>query len=421
MSALATDVNGALERTWRPCLDRLRDLVRARSVTGNELAAQRLVADALARSGASVELFDVSPRELAGLPGWGPGDVDYAGRPNVVGTIRGAGSGRSLILNAHIDSVPPGPAALWDRDPWSGTIEGDRLYGRGAWDDKVGIAVILWVVEALRLAGARLAGDLIVESVIEEETSGNGTLACAARGYRGDAAIVVDGRGPGNAVTAHCGQLWIRFTARGLTAAAVESHRGRNAIELLLPLITALREVEAAASGPYPAPFDRVEHPLQFNPGVIRAGETPTTVPGLATLDAHLVFPPTLSLEDAKDLVRETVARVAARNKWIAETVPVVEFLTLQVPPFVAPPSDRLLSALDAAQRRELGAPLEVRAIAGFGDLRHFQLHEPTPCCLYGAGTGGNAHAANEWLDLATVPAAARVLASFVLDWCGTT
>lgn len=415
-----TLIAAALDRGWPGFVALIQDLIRARSASGAETRAQELVADRLRRVGARVDSFDVDPRELSLLPGWGPLATDYSGRPNVVAVIAGAGRGRSLILNAHVDSVVPGPIELWDRDPWAPTIEGDRVFGRGAWDDKIGVALLVLLAEALHDAGVHLAGDLILQSVIDEEISGNGTLACAARGYRADAAIVVDGRGPGTAVTAHCGQLWFRVTAHGRTSAAVEGWRGENAIEMLVPIIAELRKLESDIGRGRTAPFDTVEHATQLNVGIIQGGATPTTVPGLATMDCHLTFPGPLTLDDAKGTVRNAIARVADREGWASGVAAEVEFLSLQVPPFVAPPSDQLLAALDRSQRAVLGIPLEQRAIAGFGDLRHFQLGGRTPCCLYGPTVGGGAHAANEWVDLAPVPGAARVLASFVLEWCGT-
>ncbi|MBM4420627.1 MAG: M20/M25/M40 family metallo-hydrolase, partial [Chloroflexi bacterium] len=309
----------ALDRRWDAHLDTLRALVRARSTQGEEAAAQRLVALRLREAGIEPDVFDVDPAGLAHLPGWVDGPLDFAGRPNVVGTLRGTGGGRSLILAAHVDSVAPGPPELWRGDPWSGEVDGGRLLGRGSWDDKAGVAAILWIAGAIGDAGLRLRGDLILQSVIEEESSGVGTLACSARGYRADAAVVVDGRGPGGAVVAHCGQLWFRVTVRGRTAAAVESRRGRNAIDHLATQLRGLREMERAFDRRPEPPFDAVEHPFQLNAGVIAGGATPTTVPGLASLDCHLVFPPPLTLEGARSLVRRRVAETAALEGWAGD------------------------------------------------------------------------------------------------------
>ncbi|HEV8470456.1 MAG TPA: ArgE/DapE family deacylase [Candidatus Limnocylindria bacterium] len=412
------DLGSALDASRERALDRLQRLVRAQAVAGNEAGAQAIVADAFRAMGARVDTFDVDPDDLARYPGWASTDADYRGRPNVVGVLRGMGDGRSLILNAHVDSVVPGPAELWERDPWSAEISHGRLHGRGAWDDKAGIAIMLWIADALCESGIQMRGDLILESVIDEESSGNGTLACSARGYRADAAIVVDGR-VGRAVTAHCGQLWFRITVHGRSAAAVRSRTGVNAIELLLPFVTELRKLEREVPLP-PPPFDQLGDAFQLNPGVIAGGATPTTVPAITSLDCHMTFAPPLSLDDAKALVARAVERVTRGSDWLVRNPADLQFLSLQVPPFVAPAGTaELVAALDRSQRAALGTPLEVGPIAGFGDLRHFQLAGPTPCCLYGSGIGENPHAPNEWLELASMDHAAHTLASFVVEWCG--
>ncbi len=416
--SVSADIVGALEASRDRAVHRLQRLVQAEAVVGNEAGAQVIVAEALKAAGARVDVFEVDPDMLGSHPGWGPTDADYRGRPNVVGVLAGTGGGRSLILNAHIDSVVPGAPELWDRDPWSAVISDGRLYGRGAWDDKAGVAILLWIADVLWGSRVQMRGDLILESVIDEESSGNGTLACGARGYRADAAMVVDGRG-GRAVTAHCGQLWFRISVRGRSAAAVRSRSGVNAIELLLPFVAALRTLEREAPLPAP-PFDHLADAFQLNPGVIAGGATPTTVPGIASLDCHMAFAPPLSLDDAKALVVGTVERVARRNEWLLHNPPDLRFLSLQVPPFVGPAGTaELVAALDRSQRVALGTALEVGPIAGFGDLRHFQLADPTPCCLYGSGNGENPHAPNEWLELASMDQAARTLATFVIEWCG--
>jgi acetylornithine deacetylase len=406
-------IDAALDARWPRTIALLQELVRARASSGHETAAQAIVAVRLREAGLRVDVFDVDAERLSKVPGWGPTGLAYTGRPNVVAVLPGTGGGRTLILNAHVDAVAPGPTELWERDPWSAEIDGDRLHGRGSWDDKAGVATLIWLIEALRDAEIRLAGDLIVESVIEEEISGNGTLACAARGYRADAAVVIDGRGPGSAVNAHCGQLWFRVTVRGRSAAAVESRRGVNAIELLPPIIERLHGLEAALGSAAAAPFDGLPHPAQLNVGVVAGGVTPTTVPSTASIDCHLAFPGPHTLEQVKAALMETVAR--------SDIAAAVEFLSLQVPPFTAPESEALLGTLDRAQRKVIGTALERRTIAGFADLRHFQRGGDTPCCLYGVTAGAEPHAPNEWVDLAPLAPAARILAAFVCDWCGVT
>ena len=172
----------------------LADLVRTpsenRAPRGAELACQQLLANRLARIGCPPHLYEPdSVPALLTHPLYWPGR-DYRQRPNLVATLPGAGGGRSLLLSGHIDTVPAG-SLPWSRPPFGATVEGIRLYGRGAWDMKAGVAANLFVLEAIHELGIRLRGDLLFESVVDEEFGGvNGTLAGRVAGYRADAAIV---------------------------------------------------------------------------------------------------------------------------------------------------------------------------------------------------------------------------------------
>ncbi len=112
----------------------------------------------------------------------------------MAGVHKGAGGGRSLIVQGHIDVVSPEPVEAWSTDPWQPTIVGDRMYGRGAHDMKSGDALNLMLPRLLRDLGIQLAGDLIIQSVIEEECTGNGALD-AARSYHAGAAVITESTG----------------------------------------------------------------------------------------------------------------------------------------------------------------------------------------------------------------------------------
>ncbi len=115
-------------------------------------------------------------------------------RPNVVATYKGSGAGQSLLLIAHSDVMPAGNLSLWNDDPFSGKITNGRLYGRGSGDDKCGMAIMATVLLILKNAGVRLAGDLTIASVSDEEYGGgNGTAALLASGVKADAAVYLDG------------------------------------------------------------------------------------------------------------------------------------------------------------------------------------------------------------------------------------
>ena len=147
--------------------------------------------------------------------------AEEPGRDNLAGTLRGAGGGRSLILNGHIDTVPPGDPATWRwGDPWSGRIEDGKLYGLGAVDMKAGLVSMAKAAEAITRAGIRLKGDLILESVVGEETMDHerGVTSTVRRGYTADAAIVTEPSGFScPPVIAPCspGTFWLRITVPG--------------------------------------------------------------------------------------------------------------------------------------------------------------------------------------------------------------
>ena len=158
---------------------------------GHETPAQRRLASALRRHGIDVELYDTGFLERSRHP-FVRRDRNYRGRHNLVARVPGTGRGRSLLLSGHVDTVPTGPNP-WRDSPWSGVIRRGRLYGRGSWDMKGGLAAQCAVAIALRKAGLRPGGDLIVESVVDEEfAGGGGTLAGRLRGITADACAIAE-------------------------------------------------------------------------------------------------------------------------------------------------------------------------------------------------------------------------------------
>jgi acetylornithine deacetylase/succinyl-diaminopimelate desuccinylase-like protein len=138
--------------------------------SGSRAGSPRVLAEICEDAGADVETWAVEP-----------------GRDNAVGTIRGSGGGRSLILNGHVDVVPPGNAARWKSgDPFSGRIDDDRVWGRGASDMKAGLVAQAFAVNALKRAGVTLCGDLVIQAVVGEEVMDHecGVTSTLERGYR---------------------------------------------------------------------------------------------------------------------------------------------------------------------------------------------------------------------------------------------
>jgi acetylornithine deacetylase len=170
------DSSSQIDRLLPMYRELLRDLVREPSTIGNERAAQVMLSRAVPRQGLEPRLYDLDVAVLGQHPLFAPTDVSYRGRPNLVATRVGGGGGRSLVLIGHIDVVSAEPEGWWTYAPWDVTVDGDRLYGRGAYDMKEGLVASMLALHAGARSGSALRGGVTLESVIEEECAGNGTL-----------------------------------------------------------------------------------------------------------------------------------------------------------------------------------------------------------------------------------------------------
>src|SRR3954452_11123758 len=285
----AEHVGAAVDANWEREIEFLRGLVTRRSTLGDEARVQRFVAAELADLGLEVDAWDIDAASLAGLPGYGPVEWSFAGRPNVGARWGGDGGGRSLVLQGHIDVVPATPEHHWTHDPWGAEIDGGRMYGRGAADMKAGVVAMLGAVRAL--THAQLKGDIQIETVIEEECTGNGAAACRARLPKTDAAIIPE---PFNhaALTAQVGVLWATVTVAGKAAHAERADQAQNAILEAIPVIERIRALEAEVNG------DGLR--LNYNVGVMQAGDWASSVPEECVLEVRLAAQPGEDLEGVK-------------------------------------------------------------------------------------------------------------------------
>ena len=169
----------------------LSELTSHPSIRGNEQSAQNFMEDALTVRGLEIDSWQIDVSTIQHLPGFSPVLEPYQDAVNVVGTHRShTQTGRSLILNGHIDVVPAGPLDMWDTPPFEPRVEDGWLYGRGGGDMKAGLTSNHFALDALDACGLAPAADVFFQSVVEEECTGNGALACLARGYTADAALI---------------------------------------------------------------------------------------------------------------------------------------------------------------------------------------------------------------------------------------
>ncbi len=411
------DVAARVEGLWPEYRDALRDLVTIPSVVGQEAPAQHYVARLAEGAGLDVDVWDVDPASLAEDGRYAPVDGGEGVRPNVTARWAGSGGGRSLAVSGHIDVVSPEPLTRWTRDPFGGDVVGDRLYGRGALDMKGGLVAGLLAVHAVRDVHGTLAGDVVFESVIEEECSGNGTLAARRRGPAVDGAIIPEVSWE-DVQIANTGVVWFEVTSTGRPAYVGLAGASVNAIELGMDLVRALRalpdDFNAAPRHPL---YAHVERPYTLNVGVVSGGDWPSNVPLECRVGARLSFPPDWPVEQAQHAIRDAVQRFAAADPWLTLSPPQLRWHGFRAHGYVIEPNHPLVSLIASSYTAITGQPARFTPMFGTADARYFA-DDGTPAVYLGPG-GGGMHAPDEWVDLASVHRVAQILARTIVNWSG--
>src|SRR5205085_9611014 len=248
-------------------------------------------------------------------------------------------AGRSLILQAHVDVLPPGPADIWSHERFDPVIDGDWLYGRGGADMKAGHAANLFALDALRRIGLQPAATVYLQSVVEEESTGNGALMTHLRGYRADAALIPEPEDE-KLVRANTGVLWFEVRVEGHPVHVREMQSGANAIDAAYRVIAALRALEASwnerkAGKEY---FDREAHPINLNVGRIEGGDWASSVPAWCTLQCRIAIYPGTKADVAAREIERAVADFARTDSLLANNPPRVVFNGFFAEGYALPP-----------------------------------------------------------------------------------
>ena len=326
----------ASQRDW--AVDILGNWVRHGSVLGSEGSAQEYIAGVYESLGLETRLVRIDADRIRHLPGFSPVDWSYEGRPNVVGIHDpGQKSGRTLVFNGHVDVVSPEPSELWTSPPFEARIvaheqDGETwMYGRGAADMKGGSVCYLWALASLRELGLEPASRLTCQSSIEEECTGNGTLALLADGYTGDACIIPEPFGE-TYMRCQVGVVWFEVRVLGKTTHVQGTQQGVNAIDKSWAIIGGLSGLEDELNRPERIPdlYAEVEHPVNLNVGIIRGGDWASTVPGSCVTRFRIGLFPGEDLADVKQKIEETLATAAAADPWLKEFPPTVRYIGFQ-------------------------------------------------------------------------------------------
>src|SRR3954449_5472706 len=397
----------------------LGDLVRARTVFGSEADGQAVMRRAFA--GLGLEPVDVpfDPDALRQSPAASPFSWDVAGKASVVARVPPGGTGGGGgALNGHVDVVSAAPESLWSVEPWEPARDGEWMSGRGAGDMKAGLAAIVGAIAGLRRLSLSPCAPVELQSVVEEECTGNGAAACVIAGSRADAAILTEPTAL-QIWNAQVGVLWFSLRVFGRPAHAAYATTGENAIEATYPLVRALRALEAELNAAPPPPFDAVEHPVNLNVGTIRGGDWPSTVAGECVTECRLALYPGEQVGDLRARVEETVAAAAREDSFLAGCEVEVRYDGFACEGYELA-GGPLIDAVAGAAERVYGARPGLVASTATTDARTFVLYGDTPAVCFGP-RAERIHSTDERVDLPSMVRTAQAVALFVRDWCGVT
>jgi acetylornithine deacetylase len=406
----------ALRENMLKCRDEAKnmlfDLVSIQSISGQEGEAQKDLHTRFSALTGETSLIPMKESLRADAKFASGIDVPFEGRPQTRYFWRGKGKGRSLIACAHVDVVGPGD---W-KNAFEPRVEGDRLYGRGATDDKAAIVSIFLAVKLLQVLGVRLLGDLEVHLTNEEEVGMAGALAFVREGFRADGVLVLEPTDH-NIFIANRGCLQFKIHVEGKQAHLGKKRYGVNAIEKAAKIIDALVAYEDRLIDEgkgYPL-FEEFEYPGQVNVGIIKGGDFFSIVPDLVTMDGGIGFLPMKTMEEVEKECLDVIARID--DAWLKDHCR-VDFDGLKNEPYQMPLDHPFTDAL-MKTLKSLGRNPEIGGMMATCDARYYFNQGGMPSIVYGGANSHLAHAKNEYADIMDVLETAIDYAAFIIDWCG--
>lgn len=393
----------------------LREIIAFASVGGSqaEVDVQQWCADKLAEIGLDVDHWQLDLNALRTADDYPGEEVERLEAWGVVGSSGSDDDGPALILNGHVDVVPPGDLASWaDADPYAMREVDGRWYGRGTCDMKSGVIAIIAAARAVR--GRQLSRTFAVHTVIGEEDGGLGTFATLQRGHTGDACVIAE---PTNheIVSANAGALTFRLVVRGAATHGSMRHTGVSALEKFENLHEALRKLEAERNASPPEPFDANPWPLSV--GIIRAGDWASTVPDLLVAEGRYGVMPGESFVAAKAAFAEAVFRATMSDDWLRENIPELTWPGGNFAPGRLPEGHELLDEVSQAVAASGAAePQSVGAAYG-SDLRQYA-SAGVPTIQYGPGNIAYAHSIEEHVEIDDVITCAETYANLIIARC---
>ncbi len=399
----------------------LVDLLAVPSISGSDAEAdvQHLLAKDVAALGLDVDLWSMDVDELSAADGFPGTEAERTEAWGLVGTQAGESDVPALVLQGHVDVVPPGDLAHWRTAPFEPTLRGGRLHGRGACDMKAGVVANLAAVRAIRESGVRLRDGLAVHLVIGEEDGGLGAFGTLRRGHTGRACVISEPTS-GTLITGAAGALTFTLEVPGAATHAATPYAGSSAIDSYVRLHMGLQSLQAERNR-IVEPLMR-EYPTAYPVviGRVQAGDWSSSVPDRLVAEGRLGLRIDEDPDSARAELEQWIGVVAEGDPYLRDHPPVVTWSGGQFAGGRLPEGHPLADVVARAHADVTGGPAPRERGAPYGSDLRLYVGDGIPTLHYGPGDVRLAHGPEEAVEVDEVVRVVEALVLTVLRTCGT-
>lgn len=396
----------------------IQALVQSPSLANDEESVQKIIQSKLESLGLETKKVIVQFESIKNHPAFCDDGFSPDSRVNVIGQWKNGDAAKSLILNGHVDVVPTGPETLWNESPWSGSVRDNRIYGRGSCDMKAGLASGIFAIQVLQAIGFKPKGNVMVQSVVGEESGGCGTLTNIVKGYSGDAAVILEPTSL-KVCPIQSGALTFRLKIPGQATHAAMRWDGISAIEKYNLIHQSIIELEKERHQSFNVKYYKLsDRVAPINIGTIKGGEWHSTVPESVMVEGRLGVFPGESALDARNAFENHLKKVSNSDVWLKENPPILEWFEGQFESGQTDVNHSIIRALKHAYKNVKNNSAILEGVTYGSDLRLFTNHADIPAVLFGPGDVRLAHSANEYIEIEEVLTCVKIITNLIIKWC---
>ena len=396
----------------------IQTLVQSPSLANDEESVQKIIQIKLESLGLETKKVIVQFESIKNHPAFCDDGFSPDSRVNVIGQWKNGDAAKSLILNGHVDVVPTGPETLWNESPWSGSVRDNRIYGRGSCDMKAGLASGIFAIQVLQAIGFKPKGNVMVQSVVGEESGGCGTLTNIVKGYSGDAAVILEPTSL-KVCPIQSGALTFRLKIPGQATHAAMRWDGISAIEKYNLIHQSIIELEKERHQSFNVKYYKLsDRVAPINIGTIKGGEWHSTVPESVMVEGRLGVFPGESALDARNAFENHLKKVSNSDVWLKENPPILEWFEGQFESGQTDVNHSIIRALKHAYKNVNNNSAILEGVTYGSDLRLFTNHADIPAVLFGPGDVRLAHSANEYIEIEEVLTCVKIITNLIIKWC---